>query len=590
MMRTLTAAALAALTAAAAPSFAAAEPLEVAGPVRFVDFSDVPVDARGRSSYGLFLAGRNAMALGESSTGADYLAAAQAAEPGQERLRDQAFTSALLAGDLDVAARLSPSGEGVSSTVAEAGRLVSVVRAFGAGDARRANAVLADEPIGFPHARAGLFVQPWIAAAAGDWDRALAEPPAGADSLARLFARYHRALLLEQRRDHAAAESILSELAGAAPTAPLFRTAYGEFLERRGRRDEALAVFDAAIEAGATDLTTLLARERAASRGRPIPAPTLREGAALALGAAAAAALAEENNEFAAVYLRLALGLDDDDQTRLLLGQTLEDAGLTTAAREAFAGVGPGEPLLYAAARQQLAWSYQEADRNEDALVHAREALTAAPEDPQAAYGLAGLLTAQERYQEALELLNGPALNTADQGWQVRFTRGAVYESLGRFEEAEAELWAALQQEPENPEVLNYLGYMWVDSGQRVHQGAEMIARAVAADPDSGHIQDSLGWAQYRQGQYEAAVETLELAISLEPGDPTINDHLGDAYWRVGRRREAAFQWSRALSLDPEPDLREQVELKLARGLGAAEPVGPVARADNGQGLDPVNP
>ncbi|MBA3998967.1 tetratricopeptide repeat protein [Brevundimonas sp.] len=588
MTRTLTAAALAALIAAATP--AVAEPLQVAGPVRFVDFSDVPVDARGRSSYGLFLAGRNAMALGESSTGADYLAAAQAAEPDQTRLRDQAFTSALLAGDLDVAARLSPSGEGVSSTVAEAGRLVSVVRAYGAGDARQANAVLTQQPIGFPHARAGLFVQPWIAAAAGDWDRALAEPPAGADPLARLFARYHRALLLEQRRDYAAAESILSELAGAAPTAPLFRTAYGEFLERRGRRDEAVAVFDAAIEAGATDLTTRLARDRAASRARPIPAPTLREGAALGLGAAAAAALAEQNNEFAAVYLRLALGLDANDQTRLLLGQTLQDAGLTTAARATFAEIGRDEPILYAAARQQMAWSYQEDDRDEDALIHAREALSAAPEDPQAVYGLAGLLTSQERYQEALELLNGPALNTGEQSWQVRFTRGAVYESLGRFEEAEAELWAALQDEPDNAEVLNYLGYMWVDSGQRVHQGAEMIARAVAAEPDSGHIQDSLGWAQYRQGQFEAAVETLELAVSLEPGNAVINDHLGDAYWQVGRRREAEFQWSRALSLAPEPDLRAQVEAKLERGLGAVQSVSAVARADNGQVADPVNP
>ena len=587
MMRNLTAAALAALIAAATPALA--EPLEVAGPVRFVDFSDVPVDARGRSSYGLFLAGRNAMALGESSTGADYLAAAASAEPGQERLRDQAFTSALLAGDLDVAARLSPSGEGVSSTVSEAGRLVSAVRDFGDGDVGVANAMLAQQPIGFPHARAGLFVQPWIAAAAGDWDRALAEPPAQADPLARLFANYHRALLLERRRDYDTAESILRDLANVAQTAPLFRTAYGEFLERRGRRDEALAVFDAAIEAGATDLTTRLARERAASGGRPVPQPTLIEGASLGLGAAAAAALAEENNEFAAVYLRLALGLDDSDQTRLLLGQTLEDAGLTNAAREAFVGVGSDEPLLYAAARQQLAWSYQEEDMDEEAVVHAREALNAAPDDPQAVYGLAGLLTAQERYQEALELLNGPALNTEDQNWQVRFTRGAVYESLGRFEEAEAELWAALQDQPDNAEVLNYLGYMWVDSGQRVHQGAEMIARAVAAEPDSGHIQDSLGWAQYRQGQYEAAVETLELAVSLEPGDPTINDHLGDAYWRVGRRREAGFQWSRALSLDPEPDLRAQVQAKLDSGLEAATPL-PVARADNGQGAAPVNP
>lgn len=587
MNRLMTAAALAALVAAAP---ALASPLEVAGPVRFADFSDIPVDGRGRSSYGLFLAGRNAMALGESSAGADYLAAAASAEPDEARLRDQAFTSALLAGDLDVAARLSPAGEGVSPTVAEAGRLVSVVRGFGEGRAREANAALAQRPIGFPHARAGLFVQPWIAAAAGDWERALAEPPSDADPLARLFARYHRALLLERRRNHDAAEAILSELANTAQTAPLFRTAYGEFLERRGRRDEALAVFDAAIQAGATDLTTRMARGRAATGGRPVPEPTLTEGAALGLGAAAAAALAEENNEFAAVYLRLSLGLDESDQTRLLLGQTLQDAGLANAARAVFAEVGADEPLLYAAARLQMAWSYQEDDQADRALIHAREALEASPNDAQAAYGLAGLLTAQEQYQEALALLNGPVLNTADQTWMVRFTRGAVLESLGRFEEAEAELWAALQEQPDNAQVLNYLGYMWVDSGQRVHQGAEMIARAVAAEPDSGHIQDSLGWAQYRQGQFEAAVETLELAVSLEPGNPTINDHLGDAYWRVGRLREAGFQWSRTLSLDPEPELREQVQAKLERGLEAVSPVLPMARADNGAAADPVNP
>ena len=206
-MRILTAVAPAALIAALMVVPAAAEPLRVAGSARFIDFTDVPADAEGRSSYGLFLAGRNAMAMGESRTGADYLAAAHDAEPAEMRLRDQAFTSALLAGDLDVAARLSPSGEGVNATVREAGRLVAAVRRFGAGDAAAAHAALETRAIGFPHARAGLLVQPWIAAAAGDWDSALAEPPANADPMTRLFAGYHRALLLEQRRNYAAAET-----------------------------------------------------------------------------------------------------------------------------------------------------------------------------------------------------------------------------------------------------------------------------------------------------------------------------------------------------------------------------------------------
>ena len=115
--------------------------------------------------------------------------------------------------------------------------------------------------------------------------------------------------------------------------------------------------------------------------------------------------------------------------------------------------------------------------------------------------------------------------------------------------------------------LLNHLGYLWVDSGRRVEQGAEMIARAFAADPRNGTVQDSLGWAQYRRGQYEAAVETLEAAVAKQPANAEINDHLGDAYWRVGRIREAGWQWNRVLTLEPEPERRAEVEQKLAAGL-----------------------
>ena len=157
---------------------------------------------------------------------------------------------------------------------------------------------------------------------------------------------------------------------------------------------------------------------------------------------------------------------------------------------------------MYAEARQRLAASYQEADRPDLALAEARRAFEADPTNAAAAYNLAAVYTEQERYAEALEILDGPTLNTARQPWPVRFQRGAVYESMGRNDQAEAELWAALQSEPNDPQILNYLGYMWVDHGTRVDQGAEMIARAVDAEPTSGHYQDSLGWARYRQGRF----------------------------------------------------------------------------------------
>jgi Flp pilus assembly protein TadD len=207
------------------------------------------------------------------------------------------------------------------------------------------------------------------------------------------------------------------------------------------------------------------------------------------------------------------------------------------------------------------------ADRTDEALTAFLAAQDAAPGDARIAQVTAGQLMQLERYEEALELLNGPLLNTADQGADIRFLRGAAFESLGRVSEAEAELWAALQIEPNEPVYLNYLGYLWVDSGTRVAEGAEMIARAHAADPEDGNIQDSLGWAQFRQGQYETAVETLEQAVAKEPANAEINDHLGDAYWSVGRRREAGFQWTRVLTLDPDAERRAAVERKLVEGL-----------------------
>ncbi|KAK0359867.1 hypothetical protein LTR94_029566, partial [Friedmanniomyces endolithicus] len=164
-------------------------------------------------------------------------------------------------------------------------------------------------------------------------------------------------------------------------------------------------------------------------------------------------------------------------------------------------------------------------------------------------------------------LLNGPLLNTAEQGASIHFLRGAALESLERIPEAEAELWAAHQADPNDANTLNYLGYLWVDRGLRVDQGAALLAQAHAAEPDNGNIQDSLGWAQFRQGHFDAAVATLEEAVDKEPANAEINDHLGDAYWRVGREREAVWLWNRVLVLDPEPKRRAEVERKIADGL-----------------------
>ena len=536
-------------------------------------WAPVPKDAEGRTAYGLYLAGRMALSQGEGEAGADLLAQAQALAPEQPRLTEQTFIAALMAGDMDVAVATAPSDEAAAPLFRETGKLIRVVQALANGDARRADTLI-NQPIGAPHTRVVALLKPWVAAAAGDWTDALASPPVGSDAVSTAFLRANRAQLLELRGRKDEAESELKTLSEQPGAGALFRVPYGEMLERRGKRDAARAVYETALAGGQADTATRQALERLQAGGSPPPAPTLRMGAALALTAAAAQASAERSNEVAVVYLRLALNLDRDPEVLYRLGQTLSRAGLTGPARNALEAIGPEDRLLYAAARLQLGLAAETAKEQDVALARLQEAQAAAPEDVMVNGVLASQLISMRRFEEALVLLNSPVLNTADQGYNVHFLRGIAYESLDRIPEAEAELWAALEAEPNNAPVLNYLGYLWVDRGLRVEQGAELIARAHAADPEDGNIQDSLGWAQFRQGQYDAAVETLEEAVSKEPANAEINDHLGDAYWRVGRMREAGFQWRRVLTLDPDAARRADVERKLSEGLD-----GPAAAA-----------
>jgi Flp pilus assembly protein TadD len=147
------------------------------------------------------------------------------------------------------------------------------------------------------------------------------------------------------------------------------------------------------------------------------------------------------------------------------------------------------------------------------------------------------------------------------------YFRGICYERSHQWPKAEADLQTALKLFPEQPHVLNYLGYSWIDQGVKLDEGMEMIKRAVQQRPDDGYIVDSLGWAYFRLGNYEEAVKQLERAIELKPEDPTINDHLGDAYWRVGRVLEARFQWAHARDLKPDPEDLPKIEEKLKNGL-----------------------
>lgn len=543
-------------------------------------WAPIPRDGEGRSAYGLYLAGRYLAGRsaeaeeGGAIRGAAYLAEVQALTPEQPVVREQAFTAALLSGDLNSAARTAPQGPDVPAVLSEAGRLVTMVQGFVNGDARAAIASVKASPIRPPHAVAALLVQPWIAASVKDWDLALIEPSPGAtDGLSQLM-RFQRAQLLERRRRNDEADTAYKAVATAPGAQPAVVMGYGEFLERHRRRDEAIALYASALTTQPNNPALLAAKVRAEVGARPPVLPTDREGVVRGLLLASAYASQGGANEFAAVYTRLALNVEPDDGVRIQLARLLTLAGLEASAREALAAVEPQHKSEYAVSRLLIGQSLSKEGRKDEALAEMRKAFAAAPTSPEVAFSLAAQLVELKRTDEALEVLNSPLLNTVQQGGEVRFLRGAAYEASGKKEQAEAELWAALQDQPNQPAFLNYLGYLWVDSGTRVTEGAALIARAHAAEPEDGNIQDSLGWAQYRQGQYETAVDTLEGAVAKEPANAEINDHLGDAYWQVGRKREAGWQWNRVLTLDPDAERRAEVETKLTDGLAVPTPVG----------------
>jgi tetratricopeptide (TPR) repeat protein len=171
-------------------------------------------------------------------------------------------------------------------------------------------------------------------------------------------------------------------------------------------------------------------------------------------------------------------------------------------------------------------------------------------------------------YDRALSLVGKPE----KRHWVYFYARGTSYERLKNWPAAEADLEKALALYPEQPLILNYLGYSWIDQGRNMKQGMALIEKAVALKPDDGYIVDSLGWAHFKQGNFKEAVRYLERAVELKPDDPVLNDHLGDALWRVGREREAKFQWDQALSLKPEADDVDKIKKKLEQGLSADTP------------------
>ncbi|HEY4030195.1 MAG TPA: tetratricopeptide repeat protein [Caulobacteraceae bacterium] len=578
LLTTALAAPLAALTLAGCATTGSAPGSVAAAPGE--DTTAVSRGYLGASNYGLFLAGEAAFQAGRSQDAADYFSrategAGDLPPDTQAMIREKAFTAAVMAGDVDRAAALAPAADpdGGSGTQRLA-RLVRAVDALSDNKGKDADAILNAPGKGSAYAVGINLLKPWAAAGAGDAKRSALPIDGPTPALTRVAGQFGRALLLERAKRFDEAEADYKALT-AGQFAALYIIPYSEFLERRGRWDDAKTLLKDAVQhnPGSREFHRALDHVSAARRPAPAVLPTLRQGAAQALTAAAEMSLIEKRFTDGQIYLRLSLRLDpQENEAWVFLGDILAQSDDHEAARAAYMKV-PASSPDWVDARERIIASYQAQDDLDTAIKMAEELVKVAPDDRDALVVQADLYRAANRFPDAVKVLDKLiAQDPAGADWAIYYERGTALDRAGRWPEAEKDLQKALMLRPDQPDVLNYLGYSWVTRGERLQQAIGMLQKAYLAQPNSGEIADSLGWAYYNMGDFKQAVQRLERAVALEPVNAEINDHLGDAYWRAGRKTEAQYQWNRVLTLMPAAELKTAVEHKLSSGLEPAPP------------------
>jgi tetratricopeptide (TPR) repeat protein len=459
------------------------------------------------------------------------------------------------------------------------GHLILIVGAVAEGRLEEALARVTSVERGGIYELMAPILEGWLQIGRGDYDAALAAiEPIAAKQAFEMYHAYHRALMAGMSGHASVADENFRRAATAVPGGTLrVVSTYATFLLHEGRRDEAMALYEAFRENNPDSpwLDPLLAAVQTSTRPE-LAVATAREGIAEALFGAASALPNENAGDTGLIYANLALHLRPDfPVVQLLVGEILDSLGRYEAAIDSYRGIPKGSSFSWSA-RLRAASNLASVERIDEAFAILGEMVDERPVRSDAAIALADVLRRAERYAEAVTYYDIAIERTGefhDRHWTLFYSRGVMLERIKQWPRAEADFLKALELQPDQPLVLNYLGYSWVEQGINLERAMELIERAVALRPTDGYIVDSLGWAFYRLGEYQKAVKHLERAVELRADDPIITDHLGDIYWRVGRELEARFQWERALVLGAEDAAAAIIRKKLEEGLadGAEE-------------------
>ena len=530
------------------------------------------------SAAGSYLAARYAGSQRDAKAAALYFARALEADPNNPVILDSAFLLELSAGNVAQSVALAER----ISTLDPGARMARLVRAadfIRSGSFAAAGAELDASP---PRSMADVVwvsLRAWAYAGAGDHEAALellGRPEV--TNTVGAFAVYHSALIQDLAGDsESASKSYADALEAIGGQSVRLAVAFADFLIRNGQSEDAVNLLAASLSQNGPHPSLLAARQAALDTNvkRERMVRNAADGAAEALFGIAGAIAGEGAVEVPIAYLQLALHLRPDfDAGWALMGEFREEQRQWDDAARMFAKVGPDSELATAAVTS-IAINLARLDRSAEAVKLLRRQLAKDADNVDLMVALGDQHRMREEFDQA-EALYARAIDTAGglqpHHWQIVYSRAIALERAGRWAEAEPLFEKALEFRPDEPQILNYLGYSWIDRGENLDLALELIYKAVDQRPDDGFIVDSLGWAYFKLGDFETATYYLERAVELEPQDPTINEHLGDAYWRVGRYKEARFQWSHALAFADEKhkDLRRLLKSKIKSGLPPA--------------------
>lgn len=543
-----------------------------------------PGAIRTESAAGGYLAGRFA-ARSEKNPGqaADFYAQALSDDPDDAFLIYRTMQLMLASGRMTEANYLAERASAFAGTDGTV-NLIMASYALSRGDIKTVvMRMMAANRTGFNILLAPLGLA-WAFQADGQTDKALQALDLLKDNAAfGVFRNYHSALINDLAHRPVQAEiAYMAALAESGATGRIVE-AYGNFLSRNNGLTEAQKIYEDYLrqipENSEIQELAYNATHGNVTPPRPMVA-TPAEGFAESLFGAALVLTRTDRGEASEMYTQLALFLRPNFSTALgLLGEIMESNGRFEEAIATYRRIDSQAPSGYVR-RIQLARALDRAGQKDEAQEMLRKLSADFPDKSESQIALGDMFRAAEKFENAAAEYSGAISRIGKpemRHWALFYARGIVLERAKKWDLAEKDLLKALELKPDEPLVLNYLGYSWVEQGINVDKARGMIESAVKQRPDDGYIVDSLGWALFRIGKYKEAVTQLERAVELRPEDPTINDHLGDGYWKVGRIEEARFQWRRALSLKPDQDKISAIQEKITKGLPNPQ-VKPIAK------------